>query len=99
MVQPPPRDGKRRDYCFVHFADHSAVERLIADGAKGNKPELDGNPLDVSTPLPCQLVLAQPAAVYLRSTHLSLPFWGQGLQASTHEVSDRLRLCVPGCPK
>lgn len=54
VVQPPPRDGKRRDYCFVHFADHSVVERLIADGEKGVKPQLDGNALDVS-PLECCL--------------------------------------------
>ena len=47
VVHPPPRDGKRRDYCFVHFADHAVVQKLIADGASGNKPQLEGVALDV----------------------------------------------------
>ena len=48
VVQPAPRDGKKRDYAFVHFADHSVVERLISDSNKGVKPSLDGIALDVS---------------------------------------------------
>lgn len=51
VVHPPPRDGKRRDYCFVHFADHAVVQKLIADGASGNKPQLEGAALDVSPPI------------------------------------------------
>lgn len=47
VVQPSPRDGKKRDYCFVHFADHSVVEQLIADSDRGSKPNLDGNSLEV----------------------------------------------------
>ena len=47
VVQPAPRDGKRRDYAFVHFADHSVVERLISESDKGNRPSLDGTTLEV----------------------------------------------------
>lgn len=47
VVQPPPRDGKKREYAFVHFADHSVVEQLISNNDRGIKPEIDGNPLDV----------------------------------------------------
>ncbi|KAK9807940.1 hypothetical protein WJX73_004990 [Symbiochloris irregularis] len=52
VVHPPPRDGKRRDYCFVHFADHAVVQKLIADGASGNKPQLEGTALDMKPARP-----------------------------------------------
>ncbi|KAK9807947.1 hypothetical protein WJX73_006217 [Symbiochloris irregularis] len=42
VVHPPPRDGKQREYCFVYFSDHAMVQKLIADGASGNRPYLNG---------------------------------------------------------
>ena len=53
VVQPPPRDGKKREYAFVHFADHSVVEQLISNSERGVKPTLDGNALEVTHLLPC----------------------------------------------
>lgn len=52
VVQPPPRDGKKREYAFVHFADHSVVEQLISNNDRGIKPEIDGNPLDMKPAKP-----------------------------------------------
>ena len=47
VVIPPPKEGKARDYAFVHFADSSVVARLIEDCERGEKPQLEGAPLEV----------------------------------------------------
>ena len=47
VVIPPPKEGKARDYAFVHFADSSVVAKLIEDCERGEKPQLEGAPLEV----------------------------------------------------
>ena len=49
VVIPPPKDGKARDYAFVHFADAAVVAKLIEDCDRGEKPQLEGAPLEVSS--------------------------------------------------
>ena len=47
VVIPPPKEGKARDYAFVHFADPTVVAKLIEDCERGEKPQLEGQPLEV----------------------------------------------------
>ena len=53
VVIPPPKDGKARDYAFVHFADAAVVAKLIEDCERGEKPQLEGTPLEVSALAAC----------------------------------------------
>jgi hypothetical protein len=47
VVIPPSRDGKERNYGFIHFEDRAVVTQLVANSEKGVKPSLDGNELEV----------------------------------------------------
>ena len=35
---------------FVHFVEQSSADRVVADANAGEKPELDGNMLEVPSP-------------------------------------------------
>lgn len=47
VVIPPAKDGKERNYGFVHFEDRSVVASLVSNAEKGIKPSIDGTQLDV----------------------------------------------------
>eukprot|EP00884_Botryococcus_braunii_P004126 jgi/Botrbrau1/13714/Bobra.250_2s0011.1 len=52
VVIPPAKDGKERNYGFVHFDDRNIVTTLVSNSEKGIKPSLDGNQLEIKLARP-----------------------------------------------
>ena len=47
VVIPPPKDGRSRDYAFVEFGDAQVSSHIVESCERGQKPMLDGTPLEV----------------------------------------------------
>ena len=88
MTIPAPKEGRpRQQFGFVHFSERAPVVKLLEEAAKGVKPELDGNAIEV-----------EPFVIFPLFACTFLEYWLCALRLSKcHMVQWMLVRCLCWC--